>query len=779
MTGTGQIGERAKRLEDPRLLTGGGRYVADLRVPDCAEAAFLRSTEPHARIVVDASAARAAPGVIAVLTAADLGDALTEVHFDGTIPGMRQLKHTALAADRVRLVGDPIAMVVAENRYLAEDALELIDVRYDPLLPVPDVTAALTPDAPALYEVAPDNIGYHDTARYGRVDDAFRQADRVIKRTLRQHRYMAAPLETRGGLAEYEPGRGELTYHAAMHAPHLMRLVLAEHLKLPPHLVRVVVPDIGGSFGSKWGITREDLLICAAAMRCRRPVRWIEDRRENLLVGGHARDESLSLEAAVREDGTVLGLRARLVLDAGAYPVTPMNPAFFTLALRLLIPGPYRIPAYDFEATTVCTNKGPYVAYRGPWAIETWAREVLLDIIAAELGLSPVEVRRRNLITAADQPYRTAAGYRVDGVRVAETLERAVELAGLPAFREQQRRAREHGDLLGFGLATLLEPSPGSAEFLGMSGGGRETARVRIEPTGEITLFTSQIPHGQGHETTLAQVVATEFGVSYTDVKVVHGDTNATPFSMAGTGGSRSATFGSGSALRAAKKVRALVYELAAGMLGATPGEMELAGGRVFVRDRPASGLTMVQLAGMVYLAPTYLPPDAPTELSAEAVYDGADGGFAQATHCCWLRVDLGAARVEILRYLVVEDCGVMINPSVVEGQIRGGTAQGLGGVLFEALRYDARGRPLTTTMRDYLWPTALDVPDIEIEHAPAGAGRAPGDFRGVGEGGAICAPPAVTNALADALGVELTDQAVTPSVLLAAARKARRGGPS
>lgn len=460
-------------------------------------------------------------------------------------------------------------------------------------------------------------------------------------------------------------------------------------------------------------------------------------------------------------------------MDVGAYSVIPMNPAFFTLALRLLIPGPYRVPAYDFEVSTVCTNKGPYVAYRGPWAVETWAREVLLDIIAGELGLTPEEIRRRNLVTPAEQPYRTAAGWRLDGARAPATLDRALELADLPRFRAEQRRARERGEVLGFGLATFIEPSPGGAEFLAMSGGGKETARVRVEPTGEVSLFTSQIPHGQGHETTLAQVVAAEFGLPYTAVRVVHGDTDATPFSMVGTGGSRSATFGSGAAVRAARAVRDQVLRLASGMLGAPPEELELGGGRVFVRERPATGLTMVQLAGMVSLAPAYLPPDTPTELAATATHDGADGGFAQATHCCWVQVDPGTGQVGITRYLVVEDCGSMINPAVVEGQIRGGTAQGLGGVLHERLHYDAEARPLTGTLRDYLLPTAADVPPIEIVHLGPEPGAGPPDYRGVGEGGAICAPPAITNALSDALGIEITQQSVTPSFVLAALRKA------
>jgi carbon-monoxide dehydrogenase large subunit len=721
---------------------------------------------PHARITrVDTTRARTLPGVVAVFDASDLAETVNPIVNDAAIPGMRKLTHTALASDRVRLVGDPIAMVVAESRAVAEDAVELIEVEYDPLPPVPDLETALNPSSTPLYAEAADNVAYHDSISHGNVTKAFAAADRVITRTLRQHRCMPAPVETRGGVAAYETAGGELTYHVSMHAPHLMRQVLGTQLGIPLHRIRVIAPDMGGSFGSKWGVTREDLLVCAAAVRTGRPVRWVEDRRENLMTGGHARDETLTLHAAVRDDGTVLGLRAELVLDAGAYWVTPMNPAFFTLATRLLLPGPYRIPAYRFETTTVLTNKGPYVAYRGPWAVETWGREVLLDIIANELGLSPAEVRLKNLVTAAEQPYRTAAGYTLKGVTARETLERALSLIDLPDFRERQRHAE--GRLIGFGLATFIEPAPGGAEFLAMLGGARETARVRIEPSGQVMVFTSQVPHGQGHETTLSQVVATELSVPLDHVKVVHGDTLTTPFSMAGTGGSRSATFATHAALRAARAVKRQVYEVAGGMLGASADDLELADTKVCLRGAPQTCVPLERVAGMVYLAPAFLPAAAPAELGAEATFDGGDGrelGFSQATHCCWVEIDPTTGKVRITRYLVVEDCGTMINPAVVEGQIRGGTAQGIGEVLFEQVAYGPDGGLLTPTLRDYLLPGPADIPEIEIVHLSP---ERPGTFLGVAEGGAICAPPAITNAIANALGCEVTQKSASPAFIL------------
>ena len=492
-----------------------------------------------------------------------------------------------------------------------------------------------------------------------------------------------------------------------------------------------------------------------------------EDRRENLTAGGHAREETLTLEAAVKSDGTILGLKVKMVMDSGAYQVTPLNPALFTTIVRLVLPGPYRFQNYTFDATVVTTNKAPYIAYRGPWAVETWVREGMADIIAKELGLDPVEVRRKNIIAKEEQPLKNAVGVTIERVSARETLERAVELADLPRFRQEQQRLRGEGRVVGFGLATFIEPAPGSADYMAMMGvGGKELATVRIEPTGHVTVYTAQVPHGQSHETTLAQIVATELGVPFEHVKVVHGDTQMGPFTLFGTGGSRAATMASGAALFASREVKKQVLQIAGAMLEASPDDLELANSMVSVRGVPQKVIPLAQIAMMVYIAPGHLPPGSPSELVGTFAYDGGEGGWAQATHCCWVEIDPQTGKVDITRYLVVEDCGTMINPAVVEGQVRGGTAQGIGGVLYEHAIYDENGQFLTSTFMDYLVPTAMEIPPIEIEHLETPP-ISPVNFRGVGEGGAICAPPALTNAISDALGVKITQQPLTPTRIL------------
>src|SRR6266851_2465542 len=728
------VGASVKRVEDPRFLTGQGRYIDDIMLPNMAYAAFLRSPYPHARITVDASEARALPGVMAVFTAADLAGVVNPILVDASLAGAKPQPHTALASDKVRFVGDPIAMVVAESRYVAEDAVDLIQVDYDPLPPVPNMEVALDPASAHLYEEVGGNIAYHDTFAYGDVDAAFSSADRVITETFRQHRYINVPMETRGSVATYDTATGELTYYAGTQAHNAMRFFLGAQLNLPGHRIRVIAPDIGGAFGLKFGVYRE---------------------------------ETLTLDAAVKSDGTILGLKVKMTLDAGAYQVMPLNPALFTMIVRLVLPGPYRFQNYAFDATVVTTNKAPYVAYRGPWAVETWVREGITDIIAKELGLDPVEVRRKNIVTKEEQPYKSAVGIAIDRVSARETLERAVELADIPRFREEQQRLRAEGRLVGFGLATFIEPAPGGADYMAMLGAGaKEVATVRIDPTGHVTVYTAQVPHGQSHETTLAQIVATELGVPFEHIKVVHGDTQMGPFTLSGTGGSRAATMASGAALFASREVKKQVLQIAGAMLEASPDDLELANSMISVRGVPQKAIPLAQIAMLVYLAPGHLPPGSPFELVGTFAYDGGEGGWAQATHCCLVEIDPQTGKVDITRYLVVEDCGTMINPAVVEGQVRGGTAQGIGGVLYEHAIYDENAQFLTSTFMDYLVPTAMEIPPIEIEHLETPP-ISPVNFRGVGEGGAICAPPAIINAISDALGVKITQQPLPPTRIL------------
>jgi carbon-monoxide dehydrogenase large subunit len=766
------IGASVRRVEDPRLLTGQGRFVDDVAVPGMLEGAFVRSPHPHARIVsIDVSAALGLPGVVAVITGDQLAAAGVNPMQQQGPPGLRTPQFFPLAREKVRCVGDPIALVVAESRGLAEDGADLVEIDYEPLAPVPDAAEALRPGAGLLYEELGDNIAYSDRWDYGDVDGAFAAADRVVRETFRQHRHANVPMETHGGLATYVPATGELVYHASHKAPHALRLQLAKLLGHPEHRINVICGDVGGAFGQKGPTAREDVAVCAAARLLGRPVKWIEDRNENLSAGGQAREDTLEVAAAVRDDGTLLALKVKMTMDQGAYPGLPVPISMFPALVRLVLPGAYRIHDYSFESVVAFTNKDRYGSYRGPWAVETWARERLIDLIARELDLDRVEIRLRNLLGDDEFPTALCTGPDLLHTSVRQTLERAADGIGWSQFPAWQRQARLEGRYLGLGLASFIEIAPGPPNFAAMAGFDLQTeqARVRLEPDGHLVIFTSQAPHGQSHETTLAQVAGDELGLPLASIRVVHGDTLQTPFSVVGTGGSRSATMGSGSALGAARLVKQKVLQIVSKLLEADEEDLEIVAGKVQVRGVPSRGLTLGEVAAVAYLTPSRLPEGMTPGLEATYDFRIPDGGWAQATHCCIVEVDIETGVVKILRYLVAEDCGTMINPAVVEGQVRGGVAQGIGGVLYERSAYADDGQFLAGTFMDYLVPTACEIPVIEIDHIESPPTHEV-NYRGVGEGGAIGAPAAVSSAIEDALrpfGVRLTEQYLPPARIL------------
>ncbi len=749
------IGASVDRVEDPRLLTGRGRFVDDVVAPRMLHAAFLRSVVPHGRLeAIDTAAAAALPGVVAVLTAKDLAGVCASISQQGP-PGLRTPVFTVLATDHVRFVGDPIAIVIAESRYLAEDACDLVELDITALPPLTSAEAALEPGAPRLYDDLEDNYAYAAHFEYGDVAAMFSEAPRIIRHTFRQHRHAGVPMETRGGLADYDPYTRELVYRAAHKAPHSLRLQLSRLLGQPEHRTTVLCGDVGGAFGQKGQTGREDLAVCAASMILGRPVKWIEDRSENLMAGGQAREETLEIEIAVEEDGTILGLGVTFTMDQGAYPSLPMPISLYPDMVRVLLPNGYRVPAYRFDGRVAFTNKDHYVSYRGPWASETWARERLLDLVAGELGIDRVEIRRRNLYGAEDMPCAMVTGPTLAAITVRDTLERACELCDYDGFAAVQEQARLDGRHLGLGLASFIEIAPGPPNFAGLVGFDLQTERasVRVEPDGGIVVFTGQSPHGQGHETTLAQVVAGELGVALDRVRIVHGDTRLTPFLVTGTGGSRAATMASGAVLGAAREVRNQLLAIVADLLEADAGDLDIVDGRAFVRGSATPSVSISDVATRAYLMPSTLPDGMAQGIAATYDFRIPDGGgWAQATHCCIVEVDPRTGRVDILRYLVVEDCGTMINPAIVEGQIRGGVAQGIGAVLYERSAYGDDGQFLASTFLDYLVPTAGDIPPIEIDHFESPPTHEV-NFRGVGEGGAIGAPAALTNAIAHALG--------------------------
>ncbi|HEV8297801.1 MAG TPA: xanthine dehydrogenase family protein molybdopterin-binding subunit, partial [Acidimicrobiales bacterium] len=728
------VGSRVARVEDHRLLTGHGTYVDDVRVAGVAHAAFLRSPHPHARIAaIDTSAAERVPGVLGVFTGADLQAMTNPFMSMVALDGLYDPMFWALATDRVRFMGDPVVLVVARTRDIAEDACELVAIDYEPLSPIATTRHALDPTRPPIWPGARSNVMYRASETFGDVDGAFASADRVVHERFVQHRISNQPMETRGCLAEIDPATGEVVYHAATQSAHLLKWMLGllvgtqpawrslldlarqpgrvrrfaraarEFVKVnesalaasrgttpvmvrqfvreprrlvalnrallgllakdPARIPRVVARDIGGAFGAKGLVAREDVAVLAAAVHLGRSVKWIEDRNEHLLAGGQAREEALDVDAAVLDDGTVLGFRVRMMMDQGAYPGYPVSAVLFARMVRTMFPGPYRIPALAFDTTITASNKATYVPYRGPWAAETWVRERMLDVIARELGMSRGEIRLRNLFDEPELPTVMATGPELDiRMTARRTLETALELSGAAHWDDEQRRARAQGRCVGLGLATFIEPAPGPPRYFdhvmpGMSVMAVEPSRVLLEADGTVTVITQQVPHGQGHETTLAQVAADELGVPLTAVRVHSGDTGITPFGL-GTGGSRSAKLAGGSVTYAARELRDKILDHAANLLEAAPDDLQITDGTVHVRGVPSVSVSLDDVASVAARA------GAP--LTARHDYDGGEGGWSCATHVCWVEVDLATGRVHVPRYLVVEDCGELINPTVV-----------------------------------------------------------------------------------------------------------------
>ncbi|WP_068276854.1 xanthine dehydrogenase family protein molybdopterin-binding subunit [Aldersonia kunmingensis] len=843
------VGARVRRVEDRRLLSGHGRYIDDVVVADMAHAAFVRSPLPHARIRgIDTARATAVPGVYAIFTGADIAAITNPLIGMISLPGLYDPWHWGLAVDRVRLVGDPVAIVIAISRAVAEDAAEMVDVDYEELEPIATLAHAHDPNRPAIWPKANGNSVYRASESFGDVDAAFAGADRVISETFRQHRHANQPMETRGTVAEIGAD-GTLTVHAAHQAAHVLKWVMAlclarqpvwmsvrdmfrqreqtkaifagvrEFVRAHPTLMkdtqpmvpimlrqiardpmrmvhlnrallglmatpkerlpRVVTGDIGGAFGSKTTVLREDIAVCAATLRLGRSIKWIEDRNENLVLGGQARDEQVAVEAAVMNDGTVRGLRAKLTMDAGAYPGFPFGAPLFCRIIQTMFPGPYRLGAMQFDTEIISSNKPTYVAYRGPWAVETWVRERLFDVLARELGISRAEIRLRNIVGSDMLPTTMLTGPILDTRMSAKaTLEKALDVADFEHWAEHQAAAREHGRRMGIGIATYIEAAPGPPGYAdvlmpGFSAfAGVEPIHAVLEGDGSITLHTRQVPHGQGHETTLAQVAADELGVPVEAVRVRYGDTNFAPFGITGTGGSLSAAMAGGAVGLAAHTLRERIVDIAADLFEASPTDIDIEGGDIHVTGIPTVALTFRQIAEEAIRHDVV--GDAGRLGRGEAIrvhrdWNGGEGGWAQSTHVCWVEVDLETGQVRIPRYAVVEDCGEMINPAIVEGQIRGGIAQGIGAVLYEKTTYGEDGQPRSGTFMDYLIPTTMEIPDIEIHHIQTPTDIAY-NYRGVGEGGMIGAPAAITNAVEDALadlGVRITEQHLPPTRIL------------
>lgn len=775
--GTRYFGERIKRNEDPRLLTGRGTFVDDIRLPGILHAAVLRSPHAHARILrIDARGAAALHGVAAVYTRADLPKALQEP-LPKLIPHHALVHHKtqyALAPEKVRHVGEPVAFVVAETRYVAEDALELIEVEYDPLPPVVDLEQAVQPGAPLVHEDMGTNVCAHYTQRVGHVEDALARAKHVFRERFVVDRGTAAPMECRGVVASWEPRTRQLMVWDSTQAPIPIRNGLARLLDLPQGNVRVIAPDIGGGFGPKIMMYYpEEVLVPFAAMQLERPVKWIEDRRENFTAMNQEREQIHDAEIAVDDRGRILGVRTVFLYDSGAYiPYGITVP----IVASTTLPGPYKIPNYHCEFRAVFTNKTIVSPYRGagrPHGV--FVMERLMDRVALELGLDRAEVRRRNFIQPDEFPYDVGLIYQDNAPLIYDsgdypaTFEKALEMIGYERWPQERERYRRQGRHVGLGVACYVE---------GSGIGPYEGCRVTVEPTGKVYAATSVGTQGQGHFTSFAQIVADALTVPVEDVVITTGDTGAFGWGT-GTFASRAAVVAGNAVALAAQAVREKALRVAATMLEARVEDLELEDGRVFVRGVPRKAVTLAEVA----VAANPLRGTLPQEweqpgLEASRYFAPPRGTFPNGVHAAIVEVDVQTGMLKTLRYVVVHDCGRVINPMILEGQIRGGVAQGIGNAFFEKLVYDENGQLLTQTFMDYLLPTAMEVPEVEIAHLETPSPINPLGVKGAGEAGVIPVPALFAQAIDDALeeyGVRITAMPLSPNHLLELIRTGQR----
>ena len=754
------IGARVPRLEDRRLTTGDARYLDDLEMPGALHLRLVRSPHAHARIRgISAAALLAAhPGAL-VFTGRDCPE--LGMRADVEKPGAQLSFQPCLAPDTVRFVGDPVAAVLTEDPYLSEDATELLEVDYEPLPPVTTIEEALSDSSPRLHPGWKDNVFIRRVRGGGDLEASARAADRIIRRRFRTNRHTAAPMENRGCLAYLDPTGSNLTLWSSTQLPHMVRSYVAAQLDWPENRVRVVAPDVGGGFGCKGGVMPEEVLVAWLAVKARRPVKWVEDRVEHLMASIHARDHLHELEAHVTSGGRVLGVRARIIVDAGAYSAYPWTAGSDSGMAANVLLGPYDIQNYEAEDIAVATNKCPVSTYRGvgrPSA--AFSMERLMDEIARELAIDPFELRLRNVVRAF--PYRTATGLVYDSGSYADSLELMRKALDYDALRASQREARERGELIGIGVMMFCEQTAhGTPEFVGRGmpvKAGYQSASVEMDPQGRVTVATGLQSHGQGMETTLAQVAAEELGVPIENVRVVHGDTAVSPYAM-GTWGSRGAVLGGGSTALAARDLRQKLFQIAAHSLEIDVSDLELRPGAVGVKGAPDRSIAIETLARWAIQEPNNLPPGMLPGLQQTRYLDGVDKGvFSNACHAAVVRVDPALGRVEVLRYVAVEDCGTMLNPMIVEGQVHGGVAQGIGSGLLEELVYDSEGQLITSTFADYLMPCAPNVPNVEVHHLETRSPLTPLGNKGMGEAGAIGPMAAIGNAVTDALDVCVTE---------------------
>ena len=766
------IGARIQRVEDPKFLRGTGEYVGDMLLPRMVHLAFIRSRHAHARIKkVDTTQARSLPGVVGIWTGQDSKDELDPIRpaiLTDVVPTFKALAWYPMSFDKARFVGDILGVVAADSRYVAEDAVDLVEVDYEELDPVTDPERAMQPGSPLVHDEWGDNIMDHVAHSSGDVDGAFAKAAVVVKHRFQTGRHQALPLETRGCLASYDSGLKRLKFWTSSQVPHLVRTQLAGILRFPDHKMVVIAPDVGGGFGLKCHIFPEEPVTCWVAMKLARPARWIEDRGEAFTASFHAKDEIIDGELAVDKDGRVLGVKARVIGDAGAYCPYPFPSSFEPVQAGEMIPGPYDIRNYRFDAYAVATNKGTLAVYRGVGGeAAALAMDHLIHLAAQKLGKDPAELFRKNIIKNEQFPYNSASGmyYEPGGYR--ECLDKALKLMKYDELRKEHDQLRTQGIHRGVGICSYTEQTGYGSKFwnsIGVDMSSYESAHLRMDPGGQVTVALGTHSHGQGQETAFAQVAAEQLGVPFEDVTVVLGDTSKTPFGW-GTWGSRSTVTGGGALTLATGRLREKIKRVAAHLLEVGVDDVAYEDGAVTVRGVPTKRMTIKEIArAVVYNRAGLLPEGEDAGLELTATYDPPLLTYSNATHVAEVEIDRHTGNLRILKYVVVEDCGRMINPMLVDGQIHGGVAQGLGAVLLEEIPYDEHGQPQAISFMDYLVPTASEVPEMIVGHVETPSAMVPGGFKGMGEGGVIASPGVIVNAVSDALnGVPVSRYPLTP----------------
>ncbi len=767
----GFVGQRIKRLEDPNLLTGKGAFVDDRKLPGTLHLVFVRSSMGHAHIKkIDVSRASQHPGVRLVLTGAEVNRGIGQLPVLWQHPGLRCTEYQCLASDKVRYAGQAIAFIVTDDHYAAQDALNLITVEYEPLPVVLDAADGLLPDAPLLYEEWGTNETFPAFSLVGGdVDAAFAEADRIITARLNSHRYSGIPMETRGCVAIYDDADDLLTIYTSTQAPNQVRTGIATCLGISENAIRVVARDVGGGFGVKDQVYPEEVLVSYAARLLRKPVKWIESRREHMQASTHAREQRHDVELAVKNDGTLLAIKDRMLYDVGAHHTTRgALPAMITASS---LPGPYTLKAASVEVRSVVTNKVPSAAYRGFGQTQaTFVMERMIDLAAAELGMDPAEVRRKNFISPEQvSSFVTATGVTYDSGDYPAAFEKVLSLLEYKEWRVRQQEMRAQGRYLGIGFATFVETTGlGPAKFQAFIGfliPSHETSRVEIDQSGKVSVYTGITPIGQGTRTAFSQIAADTLGVSLADIRLIAGDTSTSPYSGLSSVASRGTVVGGAALLLSCQKLQGKIRRIAGHLLEAAPADIEIHDGQAFVRGLPGRMLSLREIARVAYYGANLPEGESPGLVHSET-YDPLSIAFAYASHACLVEVDPETGVVEVLKYAVVHDCGTMVNPLLVEGQIHGGIVQGLGGALTEEFRYDAHGQLLSDSLQTYHLPLAAGIPPILVEHMETPAPHIPGGFKGSGEGGTIGSTAAIVNAVADALtpfGVRVTSTPLTP----------------